>query len=356
MKPDQPRNKPHPLKPDDPAPAALTPGLIHQLDQLRSTDGLAAALHGLHLHQIGTGFIRDNLGEVRRFEYPAPQDETGYFSVQFNPARARRFSGRGLTTPPAGQRAINNGCFLCADNIAWQQQGSEQGYPLRLGHRDFIAWMNPFPLAACHAIVATRDHLPQHWNDAEGGLQQLLGELLELASRLPGWISFYNGVGAGASIEGHLHYHALPRTSGLKPLPIELAADRQALNAEPGHEPTLVQGVYPIEFAHWRGPVDEVLERAAHWLSNWQQRHPNEQDATANLMACQATESPLLDLYFVPRVRSRSRAEGLGGVIGAFETMGEIICSSDEELALIESGQIDYSRLAAMLSQVSVRL
>jgi hypothetical protein len=48
--------------------------------------------------------------------------------------------------------------------------------------------------------------------------------------------------------------------------------------------------------------------------------------------------------------------EGFGGVVGAFETMGEIICSQPDERRRMESGEIDYAAIADLLSHVSVAL
>ena len=314
-------------------------------------------MDALRLHQVATGFIKDDLSEVRRYEFPSAADGAAYFSAQFNPARARRFGGSGLVSPPPGIQSINQGCYLCPQNIAWQQQGAEQGYALQLGALDYLVWMNPFPLAVGHSILATREHLPQHWADSGRSLGRLIGDLVELASALPDWITFYNGVGAGASIEGHLHFHALPRTPRLKPLPIELAADHHYNNGRLDQaDPAIAHGLYPLEFAHWRGPADSTLDSARRWIEDWQDRHTGDLEATANAMACLQADGQTLDLYFVPRVRSRSRAEGFGGVIGAFETMGEIICARPDELEQIESGQISYERIAAMLAHVSVNL
>lgn len=340
----------------DPTPTAFDPHLQSELERLHRSGGLALALRGLHRHQVASGFIRDELKEVQRFEFTSPDEAPAYFSVQFNPARARRFAGRGLDQPPAGAISTHGGCFLCPNNIAWQQQGAEKGYRIGLGQNAFVIWMNPFPLASGHAIVATEEHLPQHWDPVDQPIGQLVDELTELACQVPGWISFYNGVGAGASIEGHRHFHVMPRTSGLKPLPIELAAERFSGAQDTGRGPARVTGHYPIDFVHWRGPAQVVQAGARQWLCGWQERHADNHDATANLMACYASNREQLDLYFVPRVRSRSRAEGFSGVIGSFEAMGEIICSTEQERIQIESGQVDYRRIHQLLATVSVKV
>lgn len=318
------------------------------LNLIEQRAGLAAALHALHEHQVQSGFIRDELTELRRFHLPHPQRPEHYFFAQYNPARARRFQGAGLPVDAITDAAVHGGCFLCAGNIWWQQQGTEAGYHLRAVNGRYTAWMNPFPLVAGHAVIASRAHLPQHWL-APGALSldALLTDLVELSSLLPRWLVFYNGVGAGASIPHHLHLHALPRPAGYEIMPLEAAARTAKANA-------LVDHGYPMSFMHWSGQPNEVIRRALDWTERWQQAAGAEDDATANLIASSADGQ--LDLYFLPRHQRRSRAEGLAGVIGGFEALGEIVCSSEAELARLESGEVDYFDIERMLSQVSVAL
>ncbi len=333
------------------------PHLTRELDRLCTRDGLGAALDGLRRQQVEAGFIQDDLSEAQRFEFPHPDGDGRYFSAQFNPARARRLGGRGLSKPPPGMCSINDGCFLCAANIEWQQQGVESGYALPFGDLPAIAWMNPFPLAPGHAVVASRDHLHQHWEDNDIGLDRLVDHLVGLADRLPGWITFYNGVGAGASIETHLHVHALPRTPGLPPMPIEqAAAQHRPAPADAPLELAVVRGAYPMDFAHWRGRRAILADAVPAWLQAWQLQRRGDRDATANVMAVRHRHAPVLDVYFVPRARSRSRAEGLGGVIGAFEAMGEIVCSQPDEHRRLLQGEVDHATVDAMLRAVSVTL
>jgi len=329
-----------------------------ELDQLQKRKGLGAALDGLRKHQVASGFIQDDLSEVLRFEFPSPGNDPAFFSAQYNPARARRFGGRGVNQPPPGTRSINNNCFLCAENIEWQQRGAEVGYPLGGRSVAYTAWMNPFPLAVGHTVVAADEHIHQHWSQSGIGLGELLTDLIGLADRLPGWITFYNGVGAGASIETHLHYHALPRTPGLPRMPIEYAADRHRTGLSDGDvlSGAIATGVYPLDFAHWRGTPEQLLEPVGRWLDHWQRECGGGADTTANAIAVRHADSPEIDVYFVPRVRSRSRAEGFDGVIGAFETMGEIICSTPDEKHRMQNGSVDYAAIADLLRHVSVAL
>ncbi|MBS3746603.1 MAG: DUF4922 domain-containing protein [Wenzhouxiangellaceae bacterium] len=332
--------------------------LRESLDRRCLEAGLGAALEGLRHHQVESGFIQDDLSEVQRFEFARPGAAEDCFSAQYNPARARRFAGRGLHEPPDGARAVNDGCFLCAENIEWQQQGAEVGYPVGGLKIPYTAWMNPFPLASGHAVLAADEHIHQHWAASGIALTEMVRDLIDLANRLPGWITFYNGTGAGASIETHLHFHALPRTPGLGPMPIERAAERHRgnLSCDDARNGAIARGLYPLDFVHWRGSRLDVLQPVLRWIEAWALEHGDAADATANAMAVRHADSAAMDVYFVPRVRSRSRAEGFGGVIGAFETMGEIICSTPDEKHRMERGAVDYEVIADMLRHVSVAL
>ncbi len=320
---------------------------IH-LDLVERRAGLGASLFALREHQIHSGFIRDELHELRRFRLQHPDHPERHFSAQYNPARARRFQGAGRAPFSEPQETVNGGCFLCAGNIWWQQQGAEAGYHLSAVNGRYTAWMNPFPLVSGHSVIAAREHLPQHWRVPGAlSLESLIDDIVDIAALLPGWLTFYNGVGAGASIPHHLHLHAIPRTDPLGRMPLEVAARQTGTNA--GGPPA-----YPLSFRHWHGDKEQVRQQALMWADNWLHGPGADDDATANIIASQTGSE--LDLYFVPRHQRRSRAEGLAGVVGGFEALGEIVCSSDEELEKLESGQVDFFTVERMLGQVAVAL
>ncbi|NDY94614.1 DUF4922 domain-containing protein [Wenzhouxiangella limi] len=320
--------------------------LKKRLDRTRNEAGLGAALHGLMVHQIESGFIQDELREIVRYRFPCPFEPARAFSAQFNPARARRFRGAGQTDPAAPR--VHDGCFLCVDNIQWQHQGTEVGYNLPFAEGRYTAWMNPFPLLPCHTVIASNRHRPQHWQSSGArSLAELVADLAELSQQLPGWIGFYNGVGAGASIPHHLHFHFLPRPPGYEEMPLE-----QAARERPQRD--CVDSFYPLSFMHWSGSKSEVLQQALAWIEQWQLGSGALEDATANVIACTRFDNRGMDLYFIPRHQRRSRAEGLQGVVGSFEALGEIVCSTREEKQRLDSGQVDYPAVAGMLRQVSV--
>ncbi len=319
------------------------------LADIAESRGLGAALQALADHQIESGFIRDRLAEVSRYVCHPKPGSRRYFSAQFNPARGRRFAGAGLHVPPEGAESVHGGCFLCARNIWWQQQGVEMGFRLPLVGGRYIAWMNPFPLAPTHCVVASDKHVPQCWGSDSVTLMKMIDDLLTMVDALPGWIGFYNGEGAGASILGHLHFHLLPRPPGYGPMPMELAARND-------QEGSLIEDAYPVSFMHWRGQRASIRTRIACWLERWQAGLKDPGQTTANVIAIRDRESDGLDCYFVPRHKARSRAEGLEGVVGGFEVLGEIVCSSEADQKRLNSGEVDYAAIARILSQVSVAL
>ena len=331
--------------------------LQQRLEKEHGSLGLGEALASLHRQQLETGFIKDELRDVQYFRFPGSSYTADHFRVQFNPARARRFKGVGPAKPPPGSEPINQGCFLCAENIRWQSRGLELGYRLPKPLDRFKAWMNPFPLAPCHVILASMIHEPQHWQGDAEQLQQLTSDLIDVVAQIPGWVGFYNGLGAGASVPGHLHYQLMPQSveQGAFPLEQSLSAfnDQRALDQnQAADQNKWNESIYPLRFLHWRGTPEGLKSEVGHYFSNW--KNQTAENTSANIIVLNSVVDETLDLIFVPRDSTRPRAVGLDGVIGSLETLGEIICSSAEELERIKRGEFDYQAIADMLSQVSI--
>lgn len=324
--------------------------LNRELNQL-ARRGLGAALDALYRQQLAQGFVRDDLSGLQRYIFRDPQDEQRFFSVQYNPGRAHRFAGSGNGTPPPGAVRVHEGCFLCPENIQWQQQGVEIGFDIPVHGRCYIAWMNPYPLLPGHAVIASREHVAQAWRsngDPVAGkpLPTLIKDLVELAVRLPGWIGFYNGQGAGASIPHHFHYQFFRRPRDYRAFPLELAAARK--------QTTGGSDAYPLAFTHWRGEASMVTRTATRWIQTWVKTpRPGVAKLTANMFAI-AEESGEVDLYFVPRDQERSRSPEMSGLIGGLEVLGELVFSSDAEKQRLDAGEIDYATVARILNGISV--
>jgi diadenosine tetraphosphate (Ap4A) HIT family hydrolase len=226
------------------------------------------------------------------------------------------------------------------------------GYEIRVDDTTYYAWMNPFPLLPRHLVVATQAHTSQEWGVTCGARLDrltLLSDLAALATRMPGFIGYYNGVGAGASIAGHMHLHFCQRPEGHPEFPLERAAK---IFARGDHGVGLLTG-YPVAAAVWRGAPAQVVKVASDWLSQWTHRNRARlASLTCNLIVTNDWTDDGLSLYFVPRDRSKSRVEGLNGLIGGVEILGEVVLSTPEEKKLLDDGAIDYFALENYLSRV----
>lgn len=326
--------------------------------RLRSVEadggGLCGALAALEEHQRATGFIRDDLHAVERYTFPEAGSRSHSFRVQFNPRRRLRFLGAGR--PPApGMTLVNEGCFLCRENIRWHQEEAEFGYGIAVSGAGFLAWMNPFPVLPNHVVVTAREHVPQDWSvsRAEGAeLARIVSDLAELADRMRGHIGFYNGVGAGASIPNHLHYQFCrrPKDDPVFPLESWIAAQTPALS------PFAVIEDYPVPVACWRGAPADVVPSAVAWLTDWAARNRDRRESlSANFIAA-ADALGSLALYFIPRDRARSRWGGSNGAAGGLEILGEFVFSTEEEARMLAEGTVDYAYLHDALGRVRAPL
>lgn len=314
--------------------------------------GLDAALSELEAHQKESGFIKLGLGAVERHNFAHPDDSSRFFRIQYNPERALRFNGSGISLPPPGMAIRNEGCFLCRDNIRWQQQGAEMGYEIHMGETSYYAWMNPFPLLPMHVVIATTEHTSQEWpvcEDGELDVSKLLSDLVELAVRTPDYIGFYNGVNAGASIPGHLHFQFFKRPDNEPPFPLERAAER---HLESGARGIFLED-YPLAVAMWAGKPATVLDQASQWIAEWAVANRDRiHGLTANFIVSSDKAGDGIMVYFVPRDRAKTRGDGMSGLIGGLEVLGELVFSSGEDKALLDAGKIDYFVLEKTLASV----
>lgn len=226
---------------------------------------------------------------------------------------------------------------------------------LLLNDHPYKVWTNPFPLKEAHYTVATVDHLPQLWADhpsASFGLKETLEDLIELAQRLPGFLVFYNGEGAGASIPHHRHFQCFGRDDQ-EPFPLEKAAD-EPLRGSQG----VVVRDYPVTALHFRGTQADrsnIVEKLVKWTSEWT-LVCGPATVSANIIA--TTDGPtgggrdVFDLYFVPRNRLYSRGPGMTGTVGGLEILGELVFSTEAENERLNAGLVDYGYVHRMLAAV----
>lgn len=327
--------------------------LNHRLQELEQDGGLITALAALEDHHQESGFIRNTVHDLERYVVPSPDDPARFFRIQYNPRRAQRFAGSGKK--PNGSALLNNGCFLCRDNIRVQQQGIQLGYQIDCDGRGYMALTNPFPLLPEHIVIAANSHRTQEWAlHGEDGVPigELVGDIVQLAARLPGHVGFYNGVGAGASIPGHLHFQFFKRPRGEQGFPLEMAG--HGFDGETG-EPGLIPD-YPLNAAKWTGTADDVIARVSGWITAWGGRNAARiRTLTANIIATRLHDGRIC-LYFVPRDRERARPEAVSGLVGGLEVLGEIVLSSEEDWGRYKSGEISYEVLEGVLKGARTEL
>ena len=321
-----------------------------ELAAVRARQGLAGAFRALSFQQRESGFIADDLSAVVRYHLVASGDPDHFFSVQYNPRRALRFKGAGNGAPPVAGAMVNQGCFLCRDNIFWQQDGQQLGMDLTVCGESFTALANPFPLMPDHLVVATRGHVPQDCHLSGGAadwerFRVRLDQLLTMAAELPGWVVFYNGVDAGASIPHHMHFQVIRRPEGLDLFPLERAARRA------GNGTRAVDG-YPLPVSRWSGDRETVLNDAFDGISAWVARNRAQSaHLSANLVATlESGGSGAVALYFVPRLRrTLVRDPVAASRVGGLEVLGEYVTSTADEKHLLDEGLFDYSAVHRIL-------
>lgn len=324
------------------------------LDAIEKTEGLPGVLRALHRQQLDQGFIQDDLSAVIRWRLRHPQNPDAAFIVQFNPRRANRHAGAGRSVPPPGTTAINDNCFLDRENIRWQQRGIEIGYDLSVGATPYVVWMNPFPLMPTHVTIAKRGHEPQSWigptrEESRARIESILRDFLDITGRLPGFIGFYNGEGAGASIPGHFHFQFFERPQGREPFPLEHAAAA----AYHGRPVVIRRNLYPITTLYFRGDRNSIVAKATNWVDGWTEVYRNDPSISANVIAsAEGDGSREFHLFFVPRNRHYSHSPGMVGLIGGLEVLGELVFATEAERLSLDTGQFDYLAAARSLGAV----
>ena len=318
-------------------------------------NGLASALFDLENHQRESGFIKDDLKEIKRIVFHHPNNNSYSLRAQVNPKRAERHNGSGNLALSSEHPNVNDGCFLCRENIKWQQEERQIGFEIGFGISHYIAFMNPFPLLPNHVVIASPTHRTQelmlfHDNEQNQELALMLNDLCELAKRLPNYIGFYNGVGAGASIPGHFHFQFFQRAPDLPQFPLE---ERNFSDVGCDSTTTLVEN-YPIQVFKWTGELDEVVATATAWITNFVETSEYErQQLTANFIATTSKTSKAVTLYFVPRHRLKQFWNGNAGIVGGLEILGEIVLASNEECDLVANNIMNFDFIERALSRVS---
>ena len=324
--------------------------LNQELAIIEEKEGLPAVFSALQKQQTNIGFIQDDLHQSELHTFVDPCDKSKFFTVQYNPKRAERFNGAGRTVPPQDTESVHNGCFLCRDNVQWQQCGKELGYDIKTKSGAYSALMNAYPLMPQHAVLVSNEHIPQALPFLNDGaqLKTILMDLIELAVRLPGHIGFYNGEGAGASIPGHLHFQFFEKPPGSSDFPLEAAA-----KAQQGEPPYIIEE-YPVHSAYWKNSPDKIVEQAQETIKQWIKDTTDKTNLSANIFTMLDPDDGDIHLYFVPRNQMMSHSQEMTGAIGGLEVLGELVFSSSDEKHRLDHNEIDYHTVERILTAISV--
>jgi hypothetical protein len=315
------------------------------LRRIEATLGLGEALERAYRQHVHGDFIQETqLASLDRRRAPAASGAPLW--LQINPLRAVRKTGAGRAQPPAGVASVHDNCFLCLENLAWQQRGLELPYRFWLDGTPCAALPNPFPFVPVQFTIATEEHRPQTFGD-ERDAHRVISAIVELARRLgPSFMAMMNGEGAGASIPRHRHYHVWRRWAGSFRWPLEVAAD--------GAQARQRRGVarianYPLVAFVISGAASNVVEVGARLALEW--REFGGPEASFNLAAAIAPDGQV-QLYFTPRDRTRRKGPGLAGDVGGLEVLGELVLSQPEEIAREAEGRFGWDEAAALLRGV----
>lgn len=332
--------------------------LNEELRALEHRDGnLINAVGRLREHQLDKGFIRDDLHAVKCYSFPHQDDPARFLSLQYNPARVNRLRIRVGAVPPSRGDAVNDSCFLCGANIQWQHRGIEFGYAIEVNGTPCNIWMNAYPLMPLHIVVATRDHIPQAWDLGYGEASQfsidsIVRNLAILADRLPGYVGFYNGEGAGTSVPAHFHYQFFKRRDADARFPLELAPVRPLADAG-----SVIED-YPVESMRWSSTDRAaVVTQAAGWIDNWlRTRIGLRPELSANIFVMTDADGGRLRIYFVPRDKALCHSPHMAGMIGSLEILGELVLTTENEKHDLDRDQVNYASIARILADIRVPL
>jgi diadenosine tetraphosphate (Ap4A) HIT family hydrolase len=257
------------------------------------------------------------------------------------------------------QGVADTACYLCTDNIRWQHRAVQGYYQYSVNDRVYNALCNPFPFTRTHLTMAAGEHLPQSFHvtgdpaQTHARIRRIVEDLYAITEQLPTFVGFYNGAGAGASIEKHLHFHFFEIPDGHGGFPIQTAArlaTRTLFGQARSDRPASIVSIpdYPLTAYQVRGARADAIEAVVDLAVDWDRRAG--EAASANIIALR--EEDAVSLYFVPRNKFYTRSPGLAGMVAGLETLGEFIFSTPEEQRAINEQRVNYDYLWRILEAV----
>ncbi|NQY74500.1 MAG: DUF4922 domain-containing protein [Candidatus Margulisbacteria bacterium] len=178
----------------------------------KDNSDLSTSLEKLYSEQVEEGFISPTIvKQVRSLQVIPNTQNTHFFHLQFNPARAKRGIAEKQNPNPIHTIPYKDGvpCFLCQDNIQYQWP-NEKWVSKNLNNRLFHFYPNPSPIFPHHFTVASHEHRGQSIDFSTN---------LHLLDILPNYWIIQNGEGAGATNPWHFHFQIF---TTLKQLPLSV--------------------------------------------------------------------------------------------------------------------------------------
>jgi len=212
-------------------------------------------------------------------------------TLQYNPER-RRSSAAAIDRRSLARRK----CFLCTEHQPARQRA------ILWGDRYKIQ-VNPYPIFKCHLTIADLQHVPQQ-------LASRVGDMLQLAKSLPGFVIFYNGPQCGASAPDHAHFQAGGK--GELPLCEEIVHTTTQLLADGdegfiGYVDVLGRSLFTIETSTMR-----AAERYALRLLDLLPRGGDDIEPMVNVLCWWDTTDRAWRMVFFPRRKHRPACYGEG--------------------------------------------
>jgi len=269
--------------------------------------------------------------------YELTDDSTSrYLRAEYRPKRANR--PRKFAQGARYGAATHNGCPLAPENMPGNQCPYERAVEAG-GRYNILTQISPF--GEDHSVFASPTFATHDWRP--GGslvLRKRLADMYAIARQLPGFLVFWNGWQAGASIDW-FHLQALRNAT---PTPLQRAAD--AAQASPFEAVTRIdEPFWPIPAIRFRGPGEFIVDEAVKSALGWNAAAG--EHATENILMFSQPDG--VSCYYVPRDRRRERADGLAGAIGSYEAAGVFIFSVDAEK--LDAGELGFREVWQFLGQ-----
>ena len=226
--------------------------------------------------------------------------------------------------PPLAGRAF---CPLCDFPYA------QMVLPVELAAGGFRAAPSPARYTeADQWTLATRRHLPQRL-EGDAALAGLLAAMCDLLAEAPGMLAGFNGVGAGASVRGHRHFHLL-------------------VCPDPGVFPVLrLPGEGVLGGAvRLSGTREALIGRIVALARSW--RACGGAEATENLVLLREGEG--FRALYVPRRTDREALSGLPGIKGGFleAALRTVVLKHAEDIAAFREGRLPAGELDRALASL----